>query len=342
MTLTEREQQVIRSQKGKMPYSRLAIVLGRSRLTIAKYAKACSGVTKKQRKENPSIHKRRNAIVRLAKKTTRKGDRVFPTYSSSRAIASALFRELNISICTRTVARDLVIRGFVSRVRPNVPTRNRKDIAQRVQFCRSMTRVNTKKLLFCDECWVTSVEETGRRQWVQKKTRPLPIEKKSRYNCASIMIWACIGHNFRSPLVIFPKKAADENAVYGSTSNWTLRSKSYVRRCLSTISSHMKRNKLTLVQDGARCHVSSWVKDYASRNNLQIEWKFPASSPDYNVIENLWSVFKKNVGAKCPLNDKELVAAAKEAWTELPVSLINNLVASFKSRMEKGSKEEQV
>ena len=48
------------------------------------------------------------------------------------------------------------------------------------------------------------------------------------------------------------------------------------------------------MQDGVPCHCSKIVTDFFRANKITLlEW--PGNSPDVNLIENLWAVFKNEV-----------------------------------------------
>ncbi len=55
-----------------------------------------------------------------------------------------------------------------------------------------------------------------------------------------------------------------------------------------------KVKKIHIILDNARYHYSKKVRDFASKNKINLVY-LPAYSPELNLIERLWKVFKKNV-----------------------------------------------
>jgi len=51
-------------------------------------------------------------------------------------------------------------------------------------------------------------------------------------------------------------------------------------------------------------------------------------------IENLWAIVCKRVAIRQPLCEKELAQFLKEEWEGLPQTMVDNLVLSFKGRLQ--------
>ena len=62
---------------------------------------------------------------------------------------------------------------------------------------------------------------------------------------------------------------------------------------------------------------------------------FLAVSSDLNPIENLWSIVKRKIKAKCPKTQTELKKAIVEAWVrEITTEVCQRLVHSMPGRIE--------
>ena len=68
---------------------------------------------------------------------------------------------------------------------------------------------------------------------------------------------------------------------------------------------------LIFMHDGAPCHRSKLVKQFFTKNHIKIlDW--PGNSPDFNLIENLWTKMKDLVSQKQPGSFSELFEMNKE------------------------------
>jgi hypothetical protein len=88
-----------------------------------------------------------------------------------------------------------------------------------------------------------------------------------------------------------------------------------------------------LMMDNAPIHT---VK--SARRGLQDQgvnvMKWPAYSPDWNPIEDLWSIVEKRSKARDCANDKELEQVLKAMWQDTKVTVWHNFISSMPSRCE--------
>ena len=89
-------------------------------------------------------------------------------------------------------------------------------------------------------------------------------------------------------------------------------------------------------QDGARPHTAkstiAFLKERAEILPDRIHW--PASSPDLNVIENLWSILKYKMRYEVINDADSMFTEACRVWDEIPMSVVDNLVAEFGPRLK--------
>ncbi|KAJ5267693.1 transposable element tc3 transposase [Penicillium angulare] len=96
------------------------------------------------------------------------------------------------------------------------------------------------------------------------------------------------------------------------------------------------------MQDNAPVHTANVVKDWLREQPFEVmEW--PPHSPDLNPIENLWALLKTKIYDihpelhTMPDNDetlKHLVSYAQEAWSEIDLSVLENLAETMSNRVQ--------
>ena len=187
-----------------------------------------------------------------------------------------------------------------------------------------MAAKDRARIVFSDESWLTCNEHTTRNQWCRSKNEVLPIEKKSRWNVPSVLIFAAVGMNYKSPLIVLPSKKRSEE---GEVRVFRLDSASYVRRCLQVLAPGLKQK--IFQQDGARSHIAGSTLGYLKRKKIEVLPNWPAYSPDLSPIEYVWNDLQTDVGRDCPLTEAELVESAQRRWREMDQAKINRHVAHF-------------
>jgi transposase len=263
------------------------------------------------------VLERRRALRVLARKVSKKGHLAWPTFSSSEQLRIALSTQFGLAVGKRQIQRDLHAIGFKPYIRPRHATRRRADAVKRLAFAKKHHRTDWKKVVFSDESWLCCNERTGRVHWCKKRSNVLAIEKKARWNVASIMIWGAIGFGYKSDLVIFPSK----HVVEGELRQFRLNAKSYTTRCLRTVVGRLEGRLLQ--QDGARSHAAVSTTRYLKSRGVQLLEMWPPYSPDLNAIERIWKELHARVGQRCPLTVEELTAVAQDEWRKMPQALID-------------------
>lgn len=86
--------------------------------------------------------------------------------------------------------------------------------------------------------------------------------------------------------------------------------------------------------DNAPIHTARVVKRYLEDKNVSL-LSWPPYSPDLNIMENLWGWLSRQIysGGKQYDNVTELINAIKNAWNEVPASLLTSLFSSMKRRI---------
>jgi len=233
-------------------------------------------VRKASSEQAKNLRMRRQKLAKMALSTVKKGHREFPKFGSARKIRDAYFKEQNVKLSERTVQRDLKKSSLKPFKRQKKPTRCLKDVNRRREFARLAKTVDVKRVVFSDESWISCNENTGRVQWAKNRLEVLPREQKARVNVASVQVWAAIGYNYKSEIVIFPatKVGDDEKKAF------RLNARGYIQRCLSKVVPELVRQKRIFQQDGARSHASKVTEGCLSRKGLEVLGPWPAGLVD--------------------------------------------------------------
>ena len=87
----------------------------------------------------------------------------------------------------------------------------------------------------------------------------------------------------------------------------------------------------TFQQDSAPCHTARSIVEYMEEINMQV-LPWPASSPDLNPIENLWSWMDCQLQKTRITSLEQLKAELHALWLKIPEKLVQNLVESMPRR----------
>jgi transposase len=88
-------------------------------------------------------------------------------------------------------------------------------------------------------------------------------------------------------------------------------------------------------QDGDSKHTASVVQKYLQANTPKFVRKdqWPANSPDFNLIENLWDIAVRSLKRKRPKSLDGFRKAVQETWESIPLDVVQSLFNSWQDRM---------
>lgn len=317
----------------KWTKKRIAKFLFCSEQTVSRHSKKSEVVTSKRCRIHQMVAKRRQIVCRLAEMRKKVGDQLFPSFPTAGEIAAELFRTTKIKATVGVVRRDLSCSGMTSYVRKYDPTRDPKHVINKKRFAKKMlarSPAYLKRLCFSDEHTVSLNDHTSRRMYARSRSRVLGREKKRIQNTPHVMIWGCVGRNYKSRLVFVDRKVEEDGTIKTTmTGEW------YKRHCLQPSIPEMLRRKLIFQQDGARPHVKACVLTYMMKKKLQRVLDWPAYAPDLSPIENLWAVINHRVSKLRPTNLDELRTATQKVWDEITLEECTAFQSSFASLCRK-------
>jgi hypothetical protein len=99
-----------------------------------------------------------------------------------------------------------------------------------------------------------------------------------------------------------------------------------------SIKTLFKRRPYILQQDNDPKHKSKATMQYIQDARIDLmDW--PPQSPDLNPIENLWSILDQKCKGRMPTDAATLYEDLNNAWKELDVDILKNLVESMPKRV---------
>lgn len=215
------------------------------------------------------------------------------------------------------------------------------NIDVRLKWCTFHLEAKTDFTLwdFSDEkWWVVGGVQGNERMWVEDDD-PFPDELfvPTAAHPVKVHIWGCISYNGRSSLHIHDGKV--DSKVYQMCLTDAYLPCVYEKEYLA----HKRKDPVTFQQDGASCHMSlatrSWLEKKMPKT-FDCTYKsglggWPASSPDLNIIETLWSILQDRVIEKRAYSYEKLVEVVTDEWWNIDQDVIRNLYTSIPTRLQK-------
>jgi hypothetical protein len=245
-----------------------------------------------------------------------------------------LAREEGVSDYTvrKIVKENLHMQSYKIRERHLISDATKQKRMERCQKLLNRLKAGTLvSPVFCDEKIFTV--EAVRNQQNDRFLSPGPsscVPSVSRcQHPASVMVWAAVSKEGKSPLV-FVSPGAKVNTTY------------YVdcilkQGLLPWAKALYGRKAWTFVQDGAPSHTSKITQKFCLDNFpaflTKLDW--PPSSPDLNPLDYcLWSVLEEKACRDPHPNLEALKRSLTKVWEEIPQKTVRAAVNAFRGRVE--------
>ena len=247
--------------------------------------------------------------------------------ATGRAIAEELTGRYNIATSKTSVNRIAQEMNFKTTLQQKQEPLTEIQRRYRVEFSLSIRNWFGYLLpwVFSDECMLVLNPEKRRIRVLWGLDHDDKYVDISGYP-AKVMVWGCIGPNFKGPLLrIRGNLNADgyQKLLHDSQIFEKLRDR------------YGTNESFVFQQDGARPHTAKTTKEFLSRCAVLLpqEVHWPANSPDLNVIENLWSIIKREVNYSVIHDADTLFAEAARVWESVSLDVVNNMVDDFEPRL---------
>ena len=249
-------------------------------------------------------------------------------------ITHFLNTSLSLPVCKDTISRTLNHRlGYHSRHARKKPFLTASHIEKRLAWTSEVCRFGEeewKRIIWTDESSVelgklSSTPLVWRRTDEENDPRCIvPTFKSGR---SRVMIWGCIAHGIKGPLVFIPpdrRLAVDYVDLVLNGPLWDFYTKLYE-----------ERGVVKVMEDGAPTHTSKVTQNFRNTNSME-PLPHPAQSPDMNPIEHVWYLIKTRINKRRnrPKTVEEMKVALLEEWEKIDIKVINSLIESMPRRVQ--------
>jgi len=142
------------------------------------------------------------------------------------------------------------------------------------------------------------------------------------------MVWGGIGYYFKTPLVICKQKANLNSRGYLNILKKHLPPKTTNQDCPQG-----KEDDWKFLQDNAAIHKTDDVMDYLEKEAPYYIRKYSPNSPDFNIIEDIWSQMNEELNKYKITSLGSLKRHLKQIWKNLSWNKVRRSVDSLPNRL---------
>jgi len=147
---------------------------------------------------------------------------------------------------------------------------------------------------------------------------------KRQMGGGSVMVWIAFGFNGKCPLAYVKPRSTHTDYI------------ETLQDHLLPFGEILGGPLWTFQQDYASIHTANGTTEWLLDNGIHtLEWA--PKSPDMNPVENVWGILVRRIyeGGRQYQNVAQLKVAIEEAWEDLPIETLQNLVNSMPNRIFK-------
>ncbi|CAK5267780.1 unnamed protein product [Mycena citricolor] len=248
------------------------------------------------------------------------------TVTNATELKDAFFPDVSV----KTIKRNLRIAGLEAHIRRPIPFISALNLKRRKEWGESHVHWQVedwKRVLFSDESIFRLFGSDG-IEWCWRKPSerldPRFTKKRVKHGGGKITVWGMITPHGLGRLVRIDGNLNKElyreilkDDLLGTLDDLDLDPRDYIFQ-----------------QDNDPKHTARIVTTWFAENHIAV-LPWPASSPDMNIIEHVWSHLDKKVRKRKPLpsNVEQLWTALQEEWARIDEGYIESLYDSMPRRI---------
>jgi transposase len=242
------------------------------------------------------------------------------------------FAEVNsVKVSKNTIRTNLHELGIFSRIAANKPLLKNQQRENRLKWCmqrRNWTVRQWKAIIWSDESRFKIFRSDGpTRVWRKdgERYKIKNVRPTVKHGGGSVMVWGCFSGKGLGPLVKVDGKMNHRDYIEILDKN-----------LVPLITTQFRSRGYKFQDDNAPVHTARNVQNWIKEKKINVLSDWPSQSPDLNPIEHLWSELERRLKKRenYPKNATELEVAMKEEWSQIPQSVLNNLIESMPRRIE--------
>lgn len=198
---------------------------------------------------------------------------------------------------------------------------------KRIAFAKKYKEwdLNTwRSVLWSDDATFTVTGSSWGRVYRQPNTDPHQPQYtyKTVKHPASLMVWGCFTYYGVGDLVVLH-------------ANEKINQNNYLELLCDNLPQCFDDTKVTfLCKNDAPCHTAKSLLKWLTNCDVKFIRNWPGNSPDFNPVENLWSLVKPNLRDNDTSSLPKLEAAIRQVWGSFPAELLQNRADSVPRRLE--------
>ncbi|KAF5312015.1 hypothetical protein D9619_003841 [Psilocybe cf. subviscida] len=256
---------------------------------------------------------------------------------------SSISRRLN-TVTEHQIREIAAAAGYHRRIARRKPFISDRSIMKRIQWAEINAETDWTKIIWTDETSFKTGKRPGHRYVTRRAGEeylPENIDPTFRSGRKTLMVWACITHNRKGPIIrikTVPQLTDENGKKKGGGLNAERYAKQIVSGPLKRFWASVEKDTgpgVCVVEDGAPCHRGIPAKTAKIKAGFPI-MDHPPSSPDLNPIEPLWLLLK-NCVADIPGSGNSvdaLWAAIQKVWDGITVADIQKYTGKMEDRVE--------